>query len=122
MVGLSIGSGRSKVVAVLWFGVVFLLVRIATLGSFTLHDLEYSYDLDARQLAFVAAAAAGTLLLAWRALRSPGSRVDAWSARWSVVMIVVGGGLSLLGHDSAIAIIVLASAAGLVAVLSQEAK
>ena len=56
-------------------------------------------DRDARQMILLSVAAAGSLLFAFRAVRMRDNSTDVWSVVWSVVMVIVGAALWMLGHD-----------------------
>jgi hypothetical protein len=99
--------------AIIWIAVAFLLVRIAIGGEFTLGGLQSVLDENKPQLTLLTLAAAGSLLFAWRSLRTQKGGADAWSVGWSVVVMIVSGALRLLGHDSATVILGLAALGGL---------
>lgn len=96
----------------MWIGVIFVLVRIATHGEFTLGGLESTFDEDTPQLTLLTVTAAGSLYFTWRALRTRMAGSDVQSVGWSIAVGIVGGVLWLLGHGSAPVIIVLAILAG----------
>jgi uncharacterized membrane protein (UPF0136 family) len=97
--------------------VLFLIVRIATQGAFTWGGLTAAYQ-DTPQFILLAVAGAGSLLFVARALRA--RRVDPWSMIWAFMVVIVGTGLWLLGHDSAPVIIVLGVLGGLLALYGSE--
>lgn len=119
---LSPGQGVSRWLALIWIAIVFLLVRIATHGEFTWGEFASAYSQDTGQLTLLTLAAAGSLLFAWRALRTGQAQRDAWAVGWSVVMAIVGGALWLLGHGSAPVIVALAALGGFLAQFSLRVR
>jgi hypothetical protein len=93
---------------VVWLGVVFVLVRIATHGDFTFDQLGYAIDEDVPQVILLLGTAAGCLLFAWRAWRRRGTGRDVLALAWSIAVGVVGIELMRLGHDSAPVVVILA--------------
>jgi hypothetical protein len=112
VLGLSSGREVSRWLALIWLAVLFLLVRIATGGVFTWGGLSNATK-DTPQFILLAVAGAGSLLFAARALRA--RQVDPSSIRWAFIVVILGGALWLIGHDSATVILVLGVLGGLLA-------
>jgi uncharacterized membrane protein (UPF0136 family) len=104
------GSRRwtAPALAIVWLGIVFLLVRIATHGDFTFDQLGYAIDEDLPQVILLLGTAAGCVLFAWRAWRRRTSPADILELGWSVAVVVVGVELIRLEHNSAPVILALA--------------